>query len=254
MTNAEYHKRPEISKSGLDLINRSPRHYWDRYLNPKRKEKDPTPALILGSVVHDLVFNQQEYIREPNINKRTKKGKAALSKFDPQDKIPVSSSIWLEACKIAQSVLSHPTAAKLIREGHAEQPIFEEINGADVRIKPDWLNDQYQLCVDLKTTTDASPKAFAHSAFKYRYHVQDAFYTDVLNKAGFKINGFVFIVVEKAPPYNVAIYQLGDEERELGRQEYLDDLETYKQCKASNEWQGYSPDINILNFPSYYLK
>src|SRR6185369_4223324 len=42
--NDDYHKdTSRISKSGLDLINRSPAHYWERYLNPNpapRPEKE----------------------------------------------------------------------------------------------------------------------------------------------------------------------------------------------------------------------
>ena len=37
-----------ISKSGLDLINRAPAHYFERYLNPKAPPQKETPALIIG--------------------------------------------------------------------------------------------------------------------------------------------------------------------------------------------------------------
>ena len=257
MTSKEYHSRPEISKSGLDMIAKSPAHYWDRYLKPDREEKEPTASMMLGSVVHDIVFNQGEWVKEPAVNKRTNAGKAALEAFYEQlneGQCAAPSSVFEEAERIAAAVMAHPTAAKLIKTGQAEQPIFCEMDGVKVKIKPDWVNTKYRLCVDLKTTRDASPLAFAKSCSNFRYHVQDAFYTDVMQAAGHDVNGFVFIAVETAPPYNVAIYQLGPEEQNLGREKYKQDLQTFAECSASNKWPGYSKDITVLNFPSYLLK
>jgi len=34
MTNKEYHAKNMVGKSGLDLIARSPAHYWAKYINP----------------------------------------------------------------------------------------------------------------------------------------------------------------------------------------------------------------------------
>ena len=52
LTNKEYHARPEISKSDLDLLAKSPLH-----LKMKNELKsEPTKALLLGSAVHKLVL------------------------------------------------------------------------------------------------------------------------------------------------------------------------------------------------------
>ncbi len=56
MENADYHAHPAISKSHLDLIARSPLHYWARYIDPKRVIPEPTPAMRIGSAVHTHVL------------------------------------------------------------------------------------------------------------------------------------------------------------------------------------------------------
>jgi hypothetical protein len=48
-----------ISKSGLDLINRAPALYYERYLNPTAEPQKETPALIIGSAVHCAVLSQR---------------------------------------------------------------------------------------------------------------------------------------------------------------------------------------------------
>lgn len=66
----------------------------------------------------------------------------------------------------------------------------------------------------------------------------------------------IFIAVEKEPPYNVELYELDDEAIEAGRQEYLKDIETYKECLKTDTWHGYTTEqkINILSLPAWALK
>lgn len=75
MTNAEYHADPAISKSDLDLINRSPSYYKYVKGNPRVQ----TAAMLLGSAVHKLVLEPEdfgeEYAVAPLADRRTKPAK-----------------------------------------------------------------------------------------------------------------------------------------------------------------------------------
>jgi len=85
LTNENYHQdRTCISASGLKQIAKSPRHYWNKYLNPAY-EDTTTPAMAFGSVVHTLMlephtFNER-YAISPDVNRTTKEGKAAYTAF-----------------------------------------------------------------------------------------------------------------------------------------------------------------------------
>ena len=46
LSNAEYHAHPAISKSGLDLMSRSPAHY--RY----RAASKPSRTMEIGTAIH----------------------------------------------------------------------------------------------------------------------------------------------------------------------------------------------------------
>lgn len=62
---------------------------------------------------------------------------------------------------------------------------------------------------------------------------------------------FPFIVVEKTPPYGVAVYTLDAEAIELGRRIYKRDLATYAWCVQMNSWPCYSPDIQEIKLPRW---
>ena len=103
------------------------------------------------------------------------------------------------------------------------------------------------IAIDLKTTDDASPKGFARSCYKYRYHVQAAFYTDGhLQASGEPLEGFFFIAVEKSEPHLVAVYYLNADDIQRGREQYRDDINKFTACLAADGWQGYGDGVQEL--------
>jgi len=237
----DYHKDTKfISKSGLDLINRSPLHYWEKYLNPMHEEKK-THALTFGSAVHCAVLEPGEFGKRysiiPDIDRRTKDGKARWAEFlesvGDEQMITREDSNHIE--KIMTKVNRHPQAALLKSKISEVEKIYTH---EDMKCRPDAITS-LGIVIDLKTTEDASPKAFGRSATKYRYDVQAAFYSDILKANGVDVNGFVFIAVEKTPPYAVACYVIEDADLNIGREKYLADLEVWRECRDKNEWKGF---------------
>jgi exodeoxyribonuclease VIII len=101
--------------------------------------------------------------------------------------------------------------------------------------------------VDLKTTTDASPAGFARAVERYRYHVQAAYALDGWPQAGGgTVERFVFIAVEKTPPYAVGLYDLSPALLRQGRWLYQQALRTAEGCLTRQYWPGYDPEIITL--------
>jgi hypothetical protein len=179
-----------ISKSGLDLINRAPAHYYERYLNPKAAPQKETHALIIGSAVHCAVLEPEEFGKRyavgPRVDKRTKAGKEEWEAFlTAAEGLTCLDSETATLCeRIMEAVRKFPAAKYLLNQGKAEEPIYwtDEAIGVDCKARPDWLTPD-NIIVDLKTTDDASPRGFAQSVKKYRYDVQAAFYWDGLEAA-----------------------------------------------------------------------
>lgn len=263
MDNDAYHAdTTRVSKSGLDLIAKSPRHYWERYLNPKRAPQEQTRALFIGSAVHCAVLEftefENRYALSPKFDRRTKTGKADAEKWeaDNANKTALNADDYDMIMRIRESVFAHPGAAVLLEKGVAERVLQwdDPWTGAPCKMKADWLSGT-GFITDLKTTEDASPAAFGRSAFNYRYHVQGAFYSDGY-KENFKkpAEGFAFIAVEKTAPYAVGVYYLATEQYELGQRTYQNDLEVYERCRAFNDWPAYGDEVMALQLPAYAFK
>ena len=62
---------------------------------------------------------------------------------------------------------------------------------------------------------------------------------------------FVFLVVEKAPPHFVALYTLPPEATERGERRWLDALDLFKQCTATDTWPAYGDDVQTLPWPRW---
>lgn len=285
ISNAEYHGGVGISKSGLDLINQSPAHY----ITSKRNPKPSTPAMILGTALHCLVLEPEEfdkqYIKSPesapsrptktqlNAKKPSAATVAAIEFWRQWDEENKEKTVltgnkegddpfwkpgdWDTIHRMRDAIDSHPFASILLdhSQGKAEQSVYWVDNETKklCRCRPDFINDAHNLAIDLKSTEDASYSEFARSCAKYRYHVQDPFYRDGLKAVNRKVDGFIFVAVEKTPPYGVAVYQLDPESVRVGRAQYQKNLEVYARCHKDNDWPIYAEEIRELELPKWGL-
>lgn len=258
MTNAEYHASGAVSKSVLDMIHKSPAYYKWCMENPREQ----TDSMLLGSVVHKLVLEPQDFGSEyaviPECDRRTKDGKAVYKAFCDalQDGVTaVPGDVYRQAQAMADAVKAHPVAAKLLTDGKAEESYFWEQDGIKCSCRPDWLRND-GIVVDLKTTKDASPEGFQKSAYNFRYYVQAWWYINGLRKCGIDATEFVFIAVESTAPYTVAVYSADSMFYRLGEIEATQDFEKYKECLDSGVWYGYEkePGIHPLSIPDWLVR
>jgi len=249
ITNEEYHADPAVSKSHLDEIARSGYHYWARFLDRDRLlSVKPTAAMLFGTLVHTAVLEPDELRNRYDLapDRRTKAGKALAADMEARGITPVSAADMDAALAMAGAVRSHQAAAELLRHGQAEQSFWwdDPDTGLRCKCRPDWLNGA--TCVDLKTTTDASPAGFAKSCAAFRYHVQADHYL-----AGLPAERFVFIAVEKTYPYAVGVYQLDADAMAHGAELRRQNMRMIADCRAINEWPGYSNTIEPLSLPKW---
>ena len=94
----------------------------------------------------------------------------------------------------------------------------------------------------------ASPAAFAKSVANFRYDVQQAHYCE-----GFNVDRFVFVAIEKEPPYLVGVYVLDDIAELRGQRLRERDIQLYLDCAENDFWPGYSATIAELSLPNWSL-
>jgi hypothetical protein len=262
LPDADYHASEGISNSGLTIIREfSPAHYRAR-LNEPREE---TPALTVGKCIHRAVLEPTRFAAEfavaPKFDMRTNVGKAACAEWIAAhpDVTPVDQDSMDRYLRIRDAVYADPDANRLLSRGHAERSIYtrDPVTGVLVKCRPDFENDSGDpAIVDLKSCADARRDAFAKSAWDYGYYQQAAFYLDVRAWCGLPAapERFVFIAVEKEPPYAVKLYEASPTMLRRGRDAYRGALDLYAECLANDRWPGYEPGITQIDLPAWAEK
>lgn len=249
-TNAEYHAHEAVSKSDLDLIHKSPAHY-------KAARHEETQAMRFGTAFHCAVLENDRFNATYTViegDRRTNVVKAAIKEAEAAGKIILTADDFNALMGMAQAVFKNPICAALLRGSLKEHSVFAELDGVRVKCRPDGWSTEKGVLFDLKSTEDASPEGFARTVAKYRYHVQDAFYRHVVASAtncDADDLSFIFIAVEKKPPFAVALYQLDEMAALQGWVEARDDMRRYRDAQTSGKWCGYSPKIESLSLPRW---
>ena len=253
MPNDAYHAAPGVSKSGLDLIHRSPAHY---HLSAKR---EPTRAMAIGTAIHTALLEPERFASEYVLLSDTRDRRASEYKEAVKHHDPERVLVAKEAANVAgmqETVRSNSDVRALLdADGHRELSVFahDPDTGTLVRCRFDLLTTA-GAALDLKKTQDARVREFERAIARYRYHVQVAFYSDVFEWAtGRTLPEFLLLAVEEEPPHTAVPYTLGDMSLAQGRREYRADLDRYAECVASGEWPGYVPDSHIIDVPDWAI-
>jgi hypothetical protein len=255
----EYHAAPGVSNSMLSDLARSPAHCWALHHNPDRPERQATASMSAGTLAHALILEPAEvprrYIVRPDgLDGRTKDGKAWLAQAGGLEVLTAEQYATAEAQRDA--VLAVPELAALLESGQPEVSCFwiDDATGLQCRMRADWVHtlaDGRVILLDLKTTADASPDEFGRSVWRYGYHRQAAHYTAGMQACGRDVAAFVFGTVTNAYPFIAVPYMLADDDLARGQSEVRALLDTYAECKRTNQWPAYGAGVQIINRPAW---
>ncbi|EPU3903460.1 exodeoxyribonuclease VIII, partial [Escherichia coli] len=201
ISNENYHAGPGVSKSQLDDIADTPALYLWRKNAPVDTTK--TKTLDLGTAFHCRVLEPEEFsnrfIVAPEFNRRTTAGKeeekAFLMECASTGKTVITAEEGRKIELMYQSVMALPLGQWLVESaGHAESSIYWEDpeTGILCRCRPDKIIPEFHWIMDVKTTADI--QRFKTAYYDYRYHVQDAFYSDGYEAQFGVLPTFVFLV------------------------------------------------------------
>lgn len=250
LSNEQYRNMRGVSASVLKNMVRSPAHARFKMLNPTEQ----TPAMLLGVAAHAFTLEsgsaKKLFCQRPEGMRAGTKAYEAFLAENP-GKTELSFDAYNDAVGMSEAVLKHHIAGKLVRGGSREVSAFwiDESTELTCKARPDILREDGMI-VDLKTTTDASPRAFSRQIAELGYHIQAAHYLEGINKF-VEVKDFVVIAVENKAPYEVAVYYLDFGCLEKGRDERRNLLDLYAQCKKTDIWPGYSQSLQPISLPSW---
>jgi len=247
----EYQTLAALNYSGAKELLKSPAHYQTWLAEPSKD----SPALRVGQAVHAAVLQPDHYAADfavaPECDRRTKEGKEKYAEFQTvhAGKVHLKQEEAELVSAVAAQIIT--TMGRLnIVPAHAEAPLAVDYCGTPLKSCVDIIAEDGYL-YDLKTTEDASPRGFQQSVRSYRYNLQAHFYRTVVEIAGLgRPRGFRFIVVEKSPPYAVAVYELGPNLMSYAVEDFEEAVKLYASCTASGEWPGYATDPQVIDIGS----
>jgi hypothetical protein len=255
-----YHQRHlgVVSKSVCDLIDRSPAHYkaWVDGV----AEDDSTPALELGRAFHCALLEPdrflETYTAEPDFGdcrkadnkKRRDEWRAEHAGFEM-----LSEEAFRSVEGMAASARKHPLAKQMIQNGKSELTLkwTDQETGLTCKSRLDYYVESHAMILDAKSCLDARESKFKRDIVNYRYFVQDALYRSAALELFLPVKHFVFIAIEKSPPFAVATYTLDAEGIAKGYGAARANINMLAFCKKTETWPGYPVEIRELSLPPW---
>lgn len=158
-------------------------------------------------------------------------------------KIDIPARDYKGMLGMLSAVHRHHTAGGLLSGAMVEQSFFwtDEV-GVLRKCRTDAISHNGEWVVDLKTTDDVSLAGFGRTIANRRYHVQAAWYLDILHALYGRDapRGFAFVAAQKNRPHDVAVHWMmrDDEVVEAGRRLYQRDLARISECLGAGYWPG----------------
>ena len=266
----QYDATVALNYSGMKELLKTPASYR-HYLTATREE---TKALRMGRLTHAFVLEPEvvtsRFVTIPG-DAPKKPTKAQIEAKNPSNetclaigwwkvfnsnaegKTIVDSDEWEVCVNVAQSMSATIKHLGLTIK-QTEVMLLVDYCGCPLKVAIDAvaenaLGDEY--IIDLKSTEDASPKAWLSSARSYRYPLQGHTYRTAF-EAFFKrrIKGVVFVAGEKSAPYLSAAYEFGPELMTYAIEDFEKAVALYKSCSALDEWPGYPTEVTTLDISS----
>lgn len=253
ITNAEYHAiKTHISSTGVRTFRKNKKQFKYFLTNELVKQ---TKSMADGTAVHAFFLEKDKFhkdfaVKPQDIRLNTKAGKEWAQEHN--NKIIIDSELGNNLYEMEKSFMDSP--AKLIYEikGKSELSYFwNDIGLVKGKCRPDWISDDGNIIVDIKTTTDASPKGFQKSISTWGYHLQLAWYMRGLQKLGIPCNEFIFIAIEKTPPFSVGVYSADKEMILFGNQEINKLVVDIDKALNEKNFPDYTPEIMSLGLPPW---
>ncbi len=256
---AEYHARiPGLaSKGALDEIERSGAHYEAWLKGAMRPE---TTALRFGKAFHCATLEPDvfaaTYVVEPEFGDcRFKEAKAIRDawRIENVGRIALPADDWTAIVGMSAKVRAHSRAGKMLQGGVSELTLkwTDAETGIVCKARGDYHVDSVAMCLDLKTCEDARAAAVERSVGKWGYHRQQAHYADGFEAVGAPLRAFVFVFVEKVPPYELAVFMLDDDAQRRGAESIRKSMQTLATCIETGSYPGYPEEIQTLELPAW---
>ena len=267
-SNEDYHGNACVSASTIKDFIKSEYLYYRKHIKRDCKQ-ETTKAMTFGSVVHEYILERDVFDSNYAVNSysgATKEGRLRKAEIIEAGQKAITASELAEIQRLSDAVYANPVAKSLLSHGKAEVSWRTNAGAFDMQSRTDWFIDEptpeqiamlqangqnikagQPVIVDLKTTQELDAwrrNNYGNAIHQFSYHLQLAIYLAVINKIrkeqGKEIcRHFLFVVVEKKPPYDCAVIVLSERSFGLAQTQLKEYLKRLTACYERNGWSGY---------------
>lgn len=238
-----YDALTNLNWSRLKLIEKSPAHFRYGF-------GDDSSGFALGTAAHMAVLEPARFEAEYVVYPGRRAGKA-WEAFEEEHlnagKSILNQKEFDSTIAIRNAVHAHAPAMKHLAGAATEQTLTWTLHAGETVFECKGRADAIGplSIVDLKSTKDCSPRAFANACQRYGYFGQAAWYSDGLFLARGERKPFVIIAVESTAPHVVTVFRLPDAVITAGREQYMSLLGKLDYCQRAGFWGGYSESDEV---------
>lgn len=217
-----------------------------------------TDALRVGRCFHEMLTGDEKNVAIcPLESRRGTAWKEWATEFTTADYLMLSEVDEVRA--MLESVRSHPIAGELLRmKRRRELSCYwnDKETGLACKARFDWVARwaDVPVILDIKTARSASEDSFSKAMASYGYHRKAAWYLEGAYAIDPRQRGFIYVVIEKEPPYLVALYEVDSAALAQGKQENRNALRRLAWCIKENQWPGYADQLIPLGLPRWAQK
>lgn len=252
MSFAAYRAQAGVNWSTLKAMRDSPLAYRYAMDNPPADKE----AFAIGRAVHALVFEpetfEDRFVIWDGGTRAGAKWKAFEAEHADRTILRAQDDEWVRA--IAGAVNTHPIAVQHIAGGIAETPIgwTDPATGMQCKALPDCIKPDSRVLLDLKTTRSVDGRRFGAEAARFAYAQQLAYYEAACTHGlGWTPERVLIVAVEKQAPYDVGVFEIDQQAREIAAVEVAALLARLKECTERDEWPGRYAEEQALQLPAW---
>lgn len=252
----DYRKIKALNATALKAGRRSLAHLRHAVTGGDTPE---TPSMRIGSAAHCLILEPEKFdacfFVYKSADRRTKAGQNAYTQIvEAAAGRTLINDTEMAACRaIADAVRKHPAAGPFIgAPGICEAVATWTDEETGILCKARF--DKYAagaLALDIKTTRDASGRAFARQCATLGYAQQVAWYEEGFRAVTGTHTQCVLIAVESEPPHAVGFYTI--DERSIADATAINRqiVRAVRHAMTTGEWPAYSPGVVSIEVPDW---
>lgn len=203
------------------------------------KYTEPTAAMLFGTRLENLVFGSDAtfVVKPESIKVRRGKEWEAFKAENSDADIVTDAELYalmkayrqIEVCQVAKQLL---TTERYWPSFSWTCPVTGMLRKGELDVL------QPQCIVDLKTTADPSPAAFAAQAERLKYHWQAASYQEAVELNMGQRLPVVFVCVRNSDPWNVEVLEMPQDWIDEGLREVRVCSRRYLEAKNTGKWRS----------------